>query len=158
MARRDIAMTPAEVQEFLAAARTIDVATLGPRGWPHVAPMWYTLRDGNVAFRSFTKSQKIVNLKRDPKVTLLAEEGSTYGELRGVMIEGQAELIEDPGLVLEIYGGLSARYVFSGDEPVVMEGDALEAAFGRFADNNTAVIVHANRVTSWDHTKLAGAY
>ncbi len=158
MARPDITMTPDEVQAFLAEPRNITVTTLGPRGWPHAAPMWYVLRDGKVVFRSFTKSQKIVNLRRDPRLTLLAEEGSAYAELRGVMIEGNAELIDDPDLVLDLYGELSGRYAFTGDEPIRLEGEALEAAFGRFAAKNTAVVVHPSRVVSWDHTKLAGAY
>ena len=95
MARKDIAMSPDEVMFFLEEPRNITVTTLGPRGWPHAAPMWYVLRDGKVAFRSFTKSQKIVNLRREPRLTVLAEEGVAYNDLKGVMIEGEAELVDD---------------------------------------------------------------
>jgi PPOX class probable F420-dependent enzyme len=158
MPRRDISMTPDEQHAFLGEPRNITVTTLGPRGWPHAAPMWYVLRRGLVVFRSFTKSQKIVNLRRDPRITLLAEEGLAYGDLKGIMIQGTAELIDDPDVVLELYGELSGRYPFTGTEPVRLEGDALEAAFGRFAAKNTAVVVHPARVVSWDHTKLAGDY
>jgi PPOX class probable F420-dependent enzyme len=158
MARKDITMMPEEVLAFLKAPRNIEVATLGPDGWPHNAPMWYVMRDDKVAFRSFSKSQKIVNLRRDPRVTLLAEEGLAYSDLRGVMIKGIAELIDDPDFVLDLYGELSGRYPFSGTEAVRLEGDALDAAYGRFAAKNTAVIVHPERVVSWDHTKLGGVY
>jgi PPOX class probable F420-dependent enzyme len=151
-------MTAAEVHAFLAAPRNIEVATVGGDGWPHLAPMWYVMRDGKVVFRSFTKSQKIVNLRRDPRVTLLAEDGEAYAELRGVMIKGEADLINDPAVVLEIYGELAARYPMVGTEPVALDATALEAAFGRFAPKNTAVIVHPKKMVSWDHTKLAGAY
>ncbi|MDH3731175.1 MAG: pyridoxamine 5'-phosphate oxidase family protein [Acidimicrobiia bacterium] len=158
MARKDISMTEEEVAAFLGESRNIEVATLGPDGWPHVAPMWYSMRNGLVAFRSFTKSQKIVNLQRDPRLTLLAEDGKAYEELRGIMIKGEAELVDDPVVVLELYGELAARYPMVGEEPVALDDDALEAAFGRFAPKNTAVIVHPTTTVSWDHTKLAGAY
>ncbi len=157
MARKDITMTDAEILEFLGASRNLQVATVGKDGWPHVAPMWYTLRDGNVVFRSFTKSQKIVNLRRDPRLTVLAEDGVAYEELRGVMIKGKAELVDDPAYVLEIYGDLTGRYpMVPGGQRLT--GEALEAAFGRFATKNTAVIVHPERTVTWDHTKLGGAY
>lgn len=151
-------MSDGEVAAFLAESRNIEVATLGFDGWPHIAPMWYTMRQGKVAFRSFTRSQKIVNLQRDPRVTLLAEEGTAYADLKGVMIKGEAELIDDPVVVLDLYGELAARYPMVGDEPVALDEEALEAAFGRFAPKNTAVIVHPTRMVSWDHTKLAGGY
>jgi hypothetical protein len=116
------------------------------------------LDDGNVVFRSFTKSQKIVNLMRDPRLSVLVEDGDTYAQLRGVMIQGIAKLITDPAYVLKIYGLLAARYATIGDEPVVMNEQAIENAFGSFAPKNTAVVVEPTRITSWDHTKLGGAY
>jgi PPOX class probable F420-dependent enzyme len=158
MARKDITMTPDEQQAFLAQGHTLIVTTIGKDGWPHVAPMWYFMEDGRVAFRSFTKSQKIVNLERNPKITVLLETGETYEELRGIMIKGTARLITDPGDVLAMYGELSKRYAFVGSEPVPLEGDALEAAFGRFASKNTGVIVEPEKIVSWDHPKLAGTY
>jgi PPOX class probable F420-dependent enzyme len=158
VARKDITMPPAEVTAFLEEQRILQVATMGPRGWPHLAPMWFVVDEGTVVFRSFTKSQKIVNLQRDPRLTVLVETGEAYHELRGVMIEAEARLVTDPGYVLGVYGGLAARYPMVGDAPVHLEGEALEAAFGRFAAKNTAVIVEPIRVTSWDHRKLGGAY
>ncbi len=150
-------MSDAEVLEFLDHPRNLEVATLGPDGWPHLAPMWYTLRDGKIVFRSFTKSQKIVNLRRDPRLTVLAEDGHAYEELRGVMVKGTAELVDDPAYVLQIYGDLTARYPMApGGE--ALSGAALEAVFGRYAAKNTAVVVHPVDVVTWDHTKLGGAY
>ena len=159
MARKDITMNEAEIQDFLSSgAKVLQVATLGKDGSPHLAPMWFVTDDGKVVFRSFTKSQKIVNLMRDPRLTVLAEAGDAYAELQGVMIKGTARLVTDPEYVLKIYGGLAARYPMVGDTPVDLDDEALEAAFGRFAPKNTAVIVQPTRITSWDHTKLGGAY
>ena len=159
MARKDITMNEAEVREFLSSgAKVLDVATLSKDGSPHLAPMWYVMDDDKVVFRSFSKSQKIVNLMRDPRLTVLVEAGNAYANLRGVMIKGTAKLVTDLQYVLEIYGGLAARYPVIGDAPVDLDQADLEAAFGRIAPKNTAVIVEPIKVTSWDHTKLGGAY
>ena len=158
MARKDITMTPAEIQEFLATGHTLQVATIGKDGSPHLAPMWYVMDDGKVVFRSFTKSQKMVNLQRDPRLTVLHERGLAYAELQGVMIRGTGMLIDDPAYVLETYRRLAAKYPMVGDEPVDLDDASLDAAFGRFASKNTAVVVEPDKIVTWDHTKLGGAY
>lgn len=158
MARKDITMSADEITSFLGAGHTIVVASIGRDGMPHLAPMWYIMEDDKVVFRSFTKSQKIVNLQRDSRVTVLLETGEKYDELRGVMIQGRARLIDDPAYTLGIYSRLAAKYAMVGDSPVALEGDALEAAFGRFAPKNTSVVVEPERVVTWDHTKLGGGY
>ncbi len=158
MARKDITMGPEEVDAFLLSRHTLQVATQGPDGFPHLAPMWFFLDGGKVAFRSFTKSQKIVNLQRDPRLTVLAEAGLAYSELQGVMIKGEAQLVTERDRVLAMYGALAARYPMVGDAPVDLAPDALEVAFGRYAEKNTGVIVHPVKVVSWDHTKLGGTY
>jgi PPOX class probable F420-dependent enzyme len=151
-------MTGAEVAAFLDLPRTLEVATIGPNGWPHLAPMWFVIQEDRVVFRSFTKSQKIVNLRRDSRLTVLAEEGHAYQELKGVMIKGRAEIVDDPTFVLGLYGGLAARYPMVGGATVELDDEALEAAFGRFAAKNSAVIVHPMHTVSWDHTKLDDTY
>ena len=159
MARKDISMTEDEVLSFLGSgAKTLQVATIGADGTPHVAPMWFVMEDGKIVFRSFAKSQKIVNLRRDPRLTVLAETGETYAELQGVMVKGEATLVDDPAYVLQIYGRLAARYPMIGDQAVTVDAAAVEAAFGRYAPKNTAVIVEPEKITSWDHTKLGGSY
>jgi PPOX class probable F420-dependent enzyme len=159
MARKDITMTDTEVLAFLSkGARVLQLATIGKDGAPHQAPMWFTMDGGKIVFRSFTKSQKIVNVMRDPRLSVLVEAGDAYAQLQGVMIQGAATLVTDPAYVLKIYGRLAARYPIVGDEPVEMDLESLENAFGRFAPKNTAVIVEPSKVTSWDHSKLGGDY
>ena len=158
MGRKDISMTPEEIAAFLDEGRVLQVATIGRDGRPHLAPMWYAVEDGKVAFRSFTKSQKIINLKRDPRLTVLLEDGDGYAVLRGLMIKGRARLIADPDHVLDLYRKLAARYSFSRMRPVEMDREALEATFGKFASKNTAVVVDPESIVSWDHRKLGGAY
>lgn len=158
MARKDITMTPDEIATFLEHGHTLQVASIGKGGYPHIAPMWFVVDEGHVVFRSFTKSQKIVNLARNPKVTVLLETGEAYAELKGLMIRGDARLVDDRDYVLGIYGRLAAKYAMVGDAPIDLDPDALEAAFGRFAEKNTAVVVEPVHIASWDHTKLGGAY
>lgn len=160
MARKDISMTDAEVRDFLSSgAKVLIVTSNGPDGYPHVAPMWFVLDDGKVVFRSFSKSQKIVNLRRDPKLTVLAETGDSYATLQGVMIKGTAELIDDPDYCLDLYVALAARYpFFPGVEAGATPEADVRAAFERHAAKNTAVVVHPDRMITWDHTKLGGGY
>jgi PPOX class probable F420-dependent enzyme len=158
VARKDITMSEDETKRFLEAGRVVQVASLGHDGWPHLVPMWYVVEDGRIVFRSFTKSQKIVNLTRDPRLTVLVESGDAYAELRGVLIKGTARLDDEPERVLALYGAMAAKYAMVDDRPVHLDPEALEAAFGRFAAKNTAVTVVPDRVITWDHTKLGGAY
>ncbi|MEA2000739.1 MAG: pyridoxamine 5'-phosphate oxidase family protein [Actinomycetota bacterium] len=158
MARKDITMTPDEQQQFLTLGKVLQVASVGKDGWPHLAPMWFVMDDGQIVFRSFTKSQKIVNLQRNPMLTVLIETGDDYSQLQGVMIKGTAKLVTNPDYVLSIYGRLAAKYPMINDTPLELEPAALEAAFGRLAPKNTAVVVEPERIASWDHTKLGGAY
>ena len=158
MPRRDNSMAPEEVQAFLEEGRVLQVASLHPDGRPHLVPMWYVMEAGQVVFRSFTPSQKIRNLRRDPRLSVLVERGEAYIELQGVMIQGRARLVDDPAYVLALYGRLAAKYPVVGGAPRVLSAQELEAVFGGRAAKNTAVVVEAERVASWDHTRLGGAY
>ncbi|MDJ0960489.1 MAG: pyridoxamine 5'-phosphate oxidase family protein [Acidimicrobiia bacterium] len=158
MARKDITMSPGEIQAFFQEQMTLQVATNGKDGFPHVAPMWFVVEDEKLVFRSFTKSQKIVNLQRNPNFTVLLEDGLDYAELRGVMIKATATLVTDRDYVLAMYGKLAARYPMLGGQPVELDPESLENAFGRFAEKNTAVVVEPVKVISWDHRKLGGGY
>ncbi len=95
-------MSDAEVAAFLAGERTVTCATAGPRGWPHLMPLWYVLRDvpvGEPAPRlwawTYATSQKVRNLERDPRATLQIEAAEAYHELRGVMLECEAVIHRD---------------------------------------------------------------
>lgn len=159
MARRDISMSAEETAAFLTeGAKALQVATISPDGWPHLAPLWYAMEGAKIVFRSFTKSQKIVNLRRDPRLTVLVEAGQAYADLRGVMINGEAELIENRDYILELYARMSERYPLFGPTVSEVSREQIAAAFGRYADKNTAVVVHPLKVVSWDHRKLGGDY
>jgi len=107
--RNKIEMTPDELQAFLENGYTLQVASNGPRGAPHLAAMWYSLDEtGLIQFTTFTKSQKIVNLQRDPHITCMLEDGKAYSELRGLVVEGQAVCLHvvEPDVVCSTGVGL----------------------------------------------------
>jgi PPOX class probable F420-dependent enzyme len=153
--RRDqIKLTDEEQSELLESERVVVVATHGPRGWPHLMPLWYVVRDGEIWSWTYAKSQKVRNLERDPRATLLIETGVEYGELRGLMIEAEAELIRDPERVVEFGKELTVRYS-EGIESV--EGDAA-AALEAQAPKRVAIRFRPRRTATWDHRKLRGIY
>jgi PPOX class probable F420-dependent enzyme len=153
--RRDqIKLSEAEQAELLGSERIVIVSSLGPRGWPHSMPMWYLVRDGEIWVWTYAKSQKVRNLERDPRATLLVETGTEYTELRGIQIEAEAELVRDVENVAEFGKELAVRYTEGIDS---VEGDAA-AALEAQAAKRVAIHFHAIRTATWDHRKLGGTY
>jgi PPOX class probable F420-dependent enzyme len=145
--RRQIRMSEAELAAFLDAQRTLTCATLGPTGRPHLAALWYLPLAGRLDCWTYAASQKARNLERDPRATLLTEAGATYPELRGVSMECDAQLVRDPGRVLDMCVALAVRY---GAAP----GPELRAGLAAQAARRVGIRFHPTRVSSWDHRKL----
>lgn len=143
-------MTTEEVEAFLGESRTMNVATLGPGGQPHLVAMWYGFLRGAPALWTYGRSQKVLNLRRDPRLTCLVEAGHSYDTLRGVELVGRAEILEEPEDVAVVGASVLARYT------ATMEPTAREA-LSRSGAKRVAVRIVVHRVVSWDHAKLAGA-
>jgi PPOX class probable F420-dependent enzyme len=152
--RAEIQLTPDEQHELLERERIVVVATHGIRGWPHLMPLWYVLRGGEIWIYTYAKSQKVRNLERDPRATLLVETGHEYGELRGVEIEAEADIHRDLDEVYDVARELTLRY---SDGISSVEGGAAEALKAQ-ATKRVAVRFVPRRVASWDHRKLGGTY
>lgn len=153
--RQQIAMGEEEVRAFLEQARTIVLNSIGRDGVPHPMPMWFAIEDdGAIAMTTFEKSQKVRNLERDPRVSLLAEDGALYNELRGVVLYGRAELQHGLDAVLEFLERITQRSGGAGDAPP----EAVRAGLQRTAAKRVAIRVRPERVVSWDHRKLGGTY
>ncbi len=152
--RRDqIKLSPEEIAAYLAESKTVIAGTNGPRGVPHLMPLWFVTRGEEIWGWTFAKSQKAKNLERDPRATLLIEDGVTYEELRGVMIECDVELIWNAADVREIGVELFTKY---GDgnppaEPVLQMIDAQ-------TPKRVGLRFKPTRYVSWDHRKLGGVY
>ena len=151
--RRDaIRMTDDEVWEFVEGQRSLQVATINPDGTPHLSTLWFAVVDRSIVFETFTKSQKIVNLRRDPRITLLVEDGHAYEELRGAVLHGVAELHGDPEEVQHLAAAVMGR-----NTPGI-PAEMLAEAAKRMSSKRTAVVLRPDRIVSWDHRKLAGSY
>jgi PPOX class probable F420-dependent enzyme len=143
-------MSDDEVAAFLGAQRVVICASNGREGWPHLMPLWYVIREGEIWAWTYAKSQKVRNLDRDPRVTLQVQDGEQYHELRGVMIEAEAVICRDLDAVAELGAELLSRY--TGGGPDIRDAVRAQAA------KRVALRFVARRVVSWDHRKLAGAY
>lgn len=148
--RAKIRMTDDEVASFLDEPHKLQLATIGPDGFPHLVTMYYATFDGKLGFWTYSSSQKARNLERDRRVTCLIETGDGYDQLRGVMIKGTATQVDGFDAVREIGGVVYGRYV---------DGlDGLEGFLDDQARKRNAYLVEPTSVASWDHRKIAAAY
>jgi len=150
--RDAVRLTEQEVQDLLAENIKVQVATVGPDGVPHLSTLFYIVRDGRIAFWTYGRSQKIRNLERDPRVSLLVEDGTDYFELRGVSITGRAEIIRDYDAIYSI--GAEVATAMVNAESFEALGDIGREAVEKQAQKRVAVIVHPDKVASWDHRKM----
>ena len=156
--RRDaIKMSDAEIDAFLHETHNMSAASIGAEGRIHLVAMWYGFVGDDLAMWSFRKAQKVLNVRRNDKITWLIEDGgSDYSQLRGVEIVGRGEIIEDPAYVKEIGWSLQERYV-----GITRDSDAaagMETFLDDQATKRVAIKMHIDTIASWDHRKLGGSY
>jgi PPOX class probable F420-dependent enzyme len=145
--RSQIVMSHDEIVELLNQQRSSTVATIGPDGQVHLVGMWYAVKDEQIWFETKRKSQKVVNLRRDPRLSFLVEAGHTYDQLRGVAMEGTGVVIEDEDIVWDVCVNIFERYngPYSEDMKPFVEF---------MAKNRVVVRLDVDRTRSWDHRKL----
>ncbi len=152
--KRDvIKMADDEILLFIERQKSIQVATLGKNGWPHLTTLWFALDNNEIILETFSKSQKIKNLQRDNRISVLLEEGDIYEQLKAVSIEGHAELITDVEEVHRLHMKVILRNNTAG-----YPQEILEEASKAMAPKKTAIRIKPNKIMSWDHSKLAGIY
>jgi nitroimidazol reductase NimA-like FMN-containing flavoprotein (pyridoxamine 5'-phosphate oxidase superfamily) len=145
--RRQIHLTPEEQAAFLATNRKAALATLDKDGFPHLVAMTFGTRDGAYYMTSYAKAQKVVNIRRNPKVGLMIEAGGSYAELKGVMVRGACEIIEGEDAVRDAWA------VISGTSGQPRRRETSDSAAKRVV---LKVIPH--KTVTWDHAKLGGRY
>jgi PPOX class probable F420-dependent enzyme len=150
--RNKIAMSTDEIDAFLHERQTMNVATFGPDGNIHLVAMWYGFLGDNPAFETYTKSQKVLNVRRDPRITVIVEDGDVYEELRGVEIVGHAIVHEDRDTLMGVAQTVVERYW----NPSTPEEAALIAE--GLATKRVAIEIVPEKIVSWDHSKLGGTY
>lgn len=144
-------MSSEEIQEFLQAGGTVQLALYGPDGYPDITPMWFVIDDQMLWMRTYGKSQKVLNARRDPRCCALIETGDRYLELRGVQITGDVVVSDDIERICWVAARLMVKY--EGVEPEHIP--ALEAAYAERAPKQVALGLPLDRIVSWDHRKLA---
>ncbi len=150
--RQAIALTEEERRAFIAGSFTIILVSNGRDGYPHAVPMWFLVGDdGCYYMTTYTRSQKAVNLRRNPKAALLVESGERYDELKGVLIRGTAEVLDDLELCVHVLTQIHQKHAGGLTEGI---GDIMRAQ----ARKRVVLKVTPDRVSSWDHRKLGGVY
>jgi Pyridoxamine 5'-phosphate oxidase len=144
--RAAIAMTPEEIAAFLDEQRKLTCATIGPDAWPHLMPLWYIVREGELWAWTYAKSQKVRNLERDSRCTVQIEAGEAYMELRGVMLKCVCAIHREPEVVAGVGTELGTRYGAGG-----------YAVTPAQASKRVALQFIASHAASWDHRKLVGS-
>ncbi len=144
--RRQIRLTPEEQAAFLHDNPKCALATIDRDGFPHVVAMGFYVVDGVFYMTSYAKAQKVLNIRRNSKVGLMVETGASYAELKGVMVGGNCEIIEDVETVR-----------------AVMDHRRGSAESGRrgsldSAPKRVVLKITPHKTASWDHTKLGGRY
>jgi PPOX class probable F420-dependent enzyme len=147
--RDAVKMTEEELAEFLDSNMKVQVATIGPDGQPHLTTLFYVMVDGQLFFWTYGRSQKIQNLRRDPRITCLVEDGVEYFELRGATIFGKARLLEDYDELVELGGRVATR--MAGGMELGEFGDQIVAQQAR---KRVGVIVEPDKIATWDHRKM----
>ena len=145
--RQQIQLSPDEQVAFFRERKKAALATIDKDGFPHVVAMNYFARDGAFYMTSYGKAQKVVNLRRDPRMTCLVEAGETYDELRGVSLVGRGEIVEEPDRIWELGVSVFERY----NAPYTEEMRPFVETMLR---KRVVVKLHVDRVVSWDHRKL----
>jgi PPOX class probable F420-dependent enzyme len=152
MTRRDaIQMTADECDQFLQHAKTIVLSSIDRHGYPHSVAMWYVMDKGCALMTTYAKSQKALNIQRNPKVALMAESGTTYDTLKGVLIRGRAELTKDVDACVQTLTRIHQK--MTGAMPA-----GIEEALRQQARKRVLIKVIPEHVSSWDHSKLGGTY
>ena len=151
--RNQIAMTEPEQEAFLREGHTLQVASIGPGGYPHLAAMWYAIIDGKICFTTYARSQKVVNLRRNSKISVMLEAGVQYNELRGLVIEGTADIVEG-----DVQLAARVARISGSRKPGEPANDPPSEQNLRAVAKRVVIRVNPVSVYSWDHKKLGGVH
>lgn len=147
--RAAVRLDEAETAAFLDSNIKVQIATIGADGAPHLTTLFYVYDEGRIAFWTYASSQKVANLRRDPRISALVEDGEDYGELRGVSVRGRARLVEDYDGIRALGAKVLAR--MAGGADLGELGDQILDAQAR---KRIGIVVEPDKVASWDHRKM----
>jgi PPOX class probable F420-dependent enzyme len=149
--RDRIKMSPDEIVAFFGEVKSLNVATLGKDGAPHLTTLWFCLDGDDFLFETYGASQKVVNLRRDPRIAVLSEAGEDYNELRGVSINGVAEIVDADPELTQLMTKIARKMHPGGSAEAIAQNVAM------MTRKRVVVRVKPEKVISWDHRKIAAA-
>jgi PPOX class probable F420-dependent enzyme len=137
-----------EIERFLAEQRVGRMGTIDAHGYPHVVPMWHTVVDGllYISFRTAGK-QKLTNLRRNPRMSYTVDAGGDVSEYRGVLLRGDAEVVEDPGLLARYHEAWLYRHFGTPRHPYYQVLTSVE---------RTVIQLEPKHVVTWGQTQQHG--
>ena len=145
--RSEITLSDQEMSDYLDSQKTLIMGTLNHDGWPHIVPMWFARIDGRIHMHTYKTSQKVRNLERDARGSVLVEDGTEYNELRGVFMRGKYDVVDDQELCYQISLHIAKKYHNATEEDV---GEVMRA----YVRKRVALVFTAEKVSSWDHGKM----
>jgi PPOX class probable F420-dependent enzyme len=156
--RKKIRMSHAEATAMLEGTPNLSLATLDREGYPHLVAMSFALdANGNIVMTSFGKAQKVINLRRNPRVAVMVEHGHAYDKIKGVMIRGVAEIVEDTEAVLATMKLVVSKMARLAGKETTPDDVIITDAYRRQAEKRAVIKIRPEKWASWDHSKLAGA-
>ena len=153
--RNQIEMSADEQAAYMESGRVLQLATIGRDGYPHLCAMWYAVLDGKVCFNTYGTSQKGLNMERDARVTCMIESGAEYTQLKGLVVQGRVEVVDDPDVIRAFGAEIVRRY--PTPERAAPKGAANERnapSEETFTPKRKFYAVTPHKIYSWDHAKL----
>jgi PPOX class probable F420-dependent enzyme len=83
------------IQQYLATKDIVVLGTINPDGTPLITAMWFLHDPSALVLISMDGLQKVRNLRRDPRLHIVAESGARGDDIKGVAVRGRAEFLGD---------------------------------------------------------------
>ncbi|MDY7083455.1 MAG: pyridoxamine 5'-phosphate oxidase family protein [Halobacteria archaeon] len=135
-------------EETIARPEPMRFATYEPDGFPHVVPVWHVKLDDSLYFDTDKDSVKVRNVKKTGKGAGVMDAGTGYAELRGVLVQGEASLVEDEDTRSEVMLEVAEKFVDGEIPDFVRERNK--------SVERTTIELSIDHVTTWDFRNVFG--
>ena len=83
------------IQQYLSTKDIVVLGTINPDGAPLITAMWFLHDPSALTLISVDALPKVRNLRRDPRLHIVAESGERGDDIKGVAVRGRAEFLGD---------------------------------------------------------------
>lgn len=142
-----VTMTDDERDEMLSKTIPMRFASYSEDGYPHVVPVWHAHIDDTVYFDTDRDSVKVRNVEETGRAAGVVDAGSSYADLRGVLVQGDASVTDDE----------TRRRVLQHNTEKWFDGEVPDFVEQRNKGVERAAIeLQMNHVITWDFRKVFG--